>query len=120
MRTRPDVITRTQVGDRTVERDEHGYLIEPEDWNESVAEVFAAEQNLTLTAEHWAILKFMRAFLADHGVAADARFVFRFLDGRGDPAKTGKEKFFELFPYGYVGQACRISGMRQPRAWSTG
>jgi len=27
---------------------------------------------------------------------------------------------FVLFPYGYVKQACKIAGMRRPRAWSTG
>jgi tRNA 2-thiouridine synthesizing protein E len=27
---------------------------------------------------------------------------------------------FELYPYGYVKQACKIAGMRRPRAWSTG
>jgi tRNA 2-thiouridine synthesizing protein E len=27
---------------------------------------------------------------------------------------------FELFPYGYVKQACKIAGMKKPRAWSTG
>ena len=27
---------------------------------------------------------------------------------------------FELFPYGYVKQACKIAGMRKPRSWSTG
>jgi sulfur relay (sulfurtransferase) DsrC/TusE family protein len=27
---------------------------------------------------------------------------------------------FELFPYGYPGQACKIAGMRRPRVWSTG
>ncbi|MCB1504137.1 MAG: TusE/DsrC/DsvC family sulfur relay protein [Hyphomicrobiaceae bacterium] len=120
MRTRPDAITEMNVGSRTVARDEQGFLIDPDEWDEKVAAALAAEQNLTLTKEHWAIFQFMRAFLAEHGVAADARFVFRFLDERGDPAKSGKEKFFELFPYGYVGQACKISGMRQPRAWSTG
>jgi hypothetical protein len=27
---------------------------------------------------------------------------------------------FEFFPYGYLRQACKIAGMRRPRAWSTG
>jgi len=27
---------------------------------------------------------------------------------------------FDLFPYGYVKQACKIAGMKKPRAWSTG
>lgn len=29
-------------------------------------------------------------------------------------------QMYELFSYGYVRQACKIAGMRQPRAWSTG
>ncbi len=28
--------------------------------------------------------------------------------------------FMREFPYGYVKQACRIAGMKRPRAWSTG
>ena len=34
--------------------------------------------------------------------------------------KQAKNKSFELFPYGYVKQACKIAGMKRPRAWSTG
>jgi len=34
--------------------------------------------------------------------------------------KDAQKKLFELFPYGYVKQACKIAGMRRPRAWSTG
>jgi tRNA 2-thiouridine synthesizing protein E len=38
----------------------------------------------------------------------------------GGDRDVGRGKLFELFPYGYVKQACRIAGMRRPRAWSTG
>ena len=31
-----------------------------------------------------------------------------------------RNRLFELFPYGYVQQACKIAGMIRPRAWSTG
>jgi tRNA 2-thiouridine synthesizing protein E len=34
--------------------------------------------------------------------------------------KAGRNDLFLLFPYGYVKQACKIAGMRRPRAWSTG
>ncbi len=34
--------------------------------------------------------------------------------------KEAKKRIFELFPYGYVKQACKIAGMKRPRAWSTG
>lgn len=121
MRTRPDVISELDVAGRKIHLDEHGFLVDPEEWNDDVARTLAAQQGIELTADHWDVFAFMRDFLADNGVAADARFVMRFLDERATTrGKSGRELLFELFPYGYVGQACRISGMRQPRAWSTG
>ena len=56
--------------------------------------------------------------IAEHRIAADARFVIRHLDARY-PGQ-GRKRLFELFPYGYVGQACKVAGMKRPRAWSTG
>lgn len=121
MRTRPDTLSQMTVGDEQITVDEQGFLIDPDEWNERVAEDFAGRLGIKLTDAHWAVLRFMRDFLAEHGVAADARFVFRFLEAQGtEGAETGRDRFFKLFPYGYVGQACKIAGMRQPRAWSTG
>ncbi|MCB1440969.1 MAG: TusE/DsrC/DsvC family sulfur relay protein [Nitratireductor sp.] len=121
MRTLPDKVTSTTIGGRAIQRDGHGYLVDPEDWDEAVAQHFALEEGVELTAEHWDILAFMRAFLAEHGVAPDARFVFRFLAAKhGESQSEANRRFFSLFPYGYVKQACKIAGMRQPRAWSTG
>ena len=121
MRTLPDKVAEEKIGARVIRRDGHGYLVDPEDWNADVAEHFAAEEGIDLTDEHWAVFKFMRDYLNDHGIAADARFAFRFLAERHDETESAaRRRFFELFPYGYVKQACKISGMRQPRAWSTG
>lgn len=121
MRTRPDAITELPVGNRIVHLDEHGFLVDPDEWDRDVAECLARRHEVTLGHDHWEVIGFMREFLAENGIAADARFVMRFLDERAaTQGKNGKELLFELFPYGYVGQACRIAGMRQPRAWSTG
>ncbi|MCB1504981.1 MAG: TusE/DsrC/DsvC family sulfur relay protein [Hyphomicrobiaceae bacterium] len=121
MRTRPDVISELNVAGRLIHLDEHGFLVDPEEWDADVARTLALQQGIELTEDHWDVIAFMREFLTEHGVAADARFVMRFLDERATAqGKSGRELLFELFPYGYVGQACRISGMRQPRAWSTG
>jgi len=104
-----------------MDRDELGFLMSPEDWDEAVAEAIAAEESIDLGVDHWAVLKFMRDHLEEHGVAADARHTFSFLaTHKGLSKKAAREYFFELFPFGYVKQACRIAGMKQPRAWSTG
>jgi tRNA 2-thiouridine synthesizing protein E len=42
------------------------------------------------------------------------------LAGLKGPGKAARNDLFVLFPYGYVKQACKIAGMRKPRAWSTG
>jgi tRNA 2-thiouridine synthesizing protein E len=100
------------------ERDAEGYLIEPGDWNEAVAEVLAQDENIQLNDDHWDVLRFMRAFYEEHQVAADARFVIKHLAER--MGREAQKQLFVLFPYGYVKQACKIAGMRRPRAWSTG
>lgn len=98
--------------------DEEGYLVDPQEWNEAVAEAFAREENIVLTERHWEVIHFMRDYYAEHQVAPDVRHVTKHLAERisGDTRKL----VFELFPYGYVKQACRIAGMKCPRGWSTG
>ena len=121
MRTRPDVISKEMIKGCTIHRDEAGYLIDPEEWNKAVAEHFAKEEGIVLQQEHFAIIEFMRDYLDEHGVTADARFVFRFLASRHSESQSSSRlRFFKMFPYGYVKQICKIAGMRQPRAFSTG
>jgi tRNA 2-thiouridine synthesizing protein E len=100
------------------ERDTEGYLIEPGDWNEEIAQVLAQDEDIQLSEDHWDAIRFMREFYEERRVAADARFVIRHLARR--MGKDAQKRLFELFPYGYVKQACKIAGMRRPRAWSTG
>ncbi len=100
--------------------DDEGYLVDPADWSETVAEALAAREGLMLTDLHWRVLRFMRAFHDEHQVAADARFVIKHLADEEGHGSAARGRLFELFPYGYVKQACKIAGMRRPRAWSTG
>ncbi len=102
----------------TPNTDEEGYLIEPQDWNEDLARRFALQENIQLTEDHWDAIHFMREYYADHQIAPDARHVMKHLAKRMGP--DSRNALFELFPYGYVKQACKIAGMKRPRGWSTG
>ncbi len=100
------------------ETDAEGYLVEPLNWTEEVAIELARHENIQLTEAHWDALHFMREYYMEHQIAADVRHVMKYL-----AQKYGAESrnmIFELFPYGYVKQACKIAGMRRPRGWSTG
>lgn len=100
------------------EIDEEGYLTDPLTWNEEVAKRFAEQEDIQLTEDHWDAINFMRQYYAEHQVAPDVRHVTKHLAGR--LGADSRNRVFELFPYGYVKQACKIAGMKRPRAWSTG
>jgi len=100
------------------ETDTEGYLIEPGDWTEEVAAELARQENIELTAAHWDAIRFMREYYTEHQVASDVRHVMKHLSQIHGAAS--RNMIFELFPYGYVKQACKIAGMKRPRAWSTG
>ncbi len=98
--------------------DGEGYLIDPQDWSKEIAEEFARGENIQLTEDHWDVLLFMRAYYEEHQIAPDARYVIKHLTDR--LGKQARNRLFELFPYGYVQQTCKIAGMKRPRGWSTG
>ncbi len=104
-----------------VQRDDEGYLIEPDDWTLELAHVLAREESLELGQDHWTVLQFVRDYYVEHGITPDVRHAARyFAEQNGLDKKQGKARIFELFPYGYVKQTCKIAGMKRPRAWSTG
>ena len=102
-------------------RDSEGYLVDTEDWSEEWAEMAAKEEGLTLNDNYWSVINFMRGYYGEHHIAPDVRHASKNLAAElGYSKKEGKKLLFELFPYGYVKQACKIAGMKKPRAWSTG
>lgn len=98
--------------------DEEGYLVDPLTWTEEIAGEFASQENIQLTDDHWDAINFMRKWYDENQVAPDVRHVTKHLATRLGP--ESRNIIFELFPYGYVKQACRVAGMKRPRGWSTG
>ncbi len=104
-----------------ISRDNEGYLIDPDEWDERIARALAREEGIELNDRCWSVLKNMRGYYALHKIAPDVRHVIKFLATElGYDKKAAKKILFDMFPYGYVQQACKIAGMKRPRAWSTG
>ncbi len=102
-------------------RDAEGYLLDTDDWSKDFAYMVAKEEDIALNDTYWTMIDFMRSYFDEHQIAPDVRHVARNLAVvNGCSKKEAKKILFELFPYGYVKQACKIAGMKRPRAWSTG
>lgn len=109
-----------EINKQVLATDDQGYLIDPAEWNMEVAEIYAQQAGIELGEDHKKILTFIRDYFDEHQIAVDARFVIKYIAeelGKGDKAR---EYLYQLFPYGYMQQVCKIAGMKRPRAWSTG
>ena len=105
----------------TLSRDEEGYLVDPNEWTHNFARQVAREEELNLGKDHWIVIQFVREYFEEHQVIPDVRHVTAYLSSNMNiDKKTAKAILFNIFPYGYVKQACKIAGMKRPRAWSTG
>jgi len=104
-----------------VERDAEGYLFQTDDWNQDIANEIAREEGIELNDTYWLVLNFIRDSYQAHGITPDVRHLISYLATEKQCSKKeAKVLVFKLFPYGYVKQACKIAGMKKPRAWSTG
>ena len=104
----------------SLETDDQGYLMDPDLWDDAVAEKLAETYDLELNEEHWKVLKYIRDHYNEHHIAVDARWVIKFIAEELGYGREARARLYELFPYGYMQQACKIAGLRRPRAWSTG
>lgn len=102
---------------KTPDTDSLGYLIDPANWTEEIAEAFAKQEGIALTDEHWVVIRFMREYWEKNDVPPEARHTIKELT---KCCGVDRNRMFELFPYGYEQQTCKIAGMRQPRHWTTG
>ena len=76
------------------ERDESGFLLDHNAWEETIAEQFAKDDGLNLTEDHWEVINFIRDHFRKHNKAPDARLAIKLLKEKGHD----RNRLFELFP----------------------
>jgi TusE/DsrC/DsvC family sulfur relay protein len=93
----------------TVDVDGEGFLIDPQQWNEQIAEGIAAGAGIDeLTERHWQVVNFMRERYLETGSAPSIRTLGK---ASGVPIK----ELYELFPKGPAKLAAKIGGIPKPR-----
>lgn len=98
-----------------VERDEEGFLLDPEDWRPDMVEPLAAEVGVELTDEHRQLVTYVREYFETNQSVPEARVLLKHMAGAWGKEKATRRYLYQLFPHGYGQQACKIAGMRKPR-----
>ncbi len=100
---------------REIATDEEGYLEHPADWDRDVAGEIARRERLELTGERWQVVQYVRDYFEAQHKVPEARTLLKAMQTMFDKERATRKFLYELFPYGYGQQACKIAGMRKPR-----
>jgi len=107
-----------QVRDTTIETDEEYYLLDPDAWDECVAEAVAEAEGLKLTETHWGLVNFFRTFYEDHLRHPTMHELVLTLGKhhgkRFEDAKKYRDFLYQLFPQGPVPTLCKLAGLPKP------
>jgi tRNA 2-thiouridine synthesizing protein E len=88
--------------------DEDGFLEDPAIWNDQVAADLATTEGVSaLTENHWKLVKYLRNYYLEFGIAPMIRKVCK---------ETGFKlnEIYELFPSGPAKGACKVAGLPKP------
>ena len=99
---------------REIRIDEKGYLLDRSDWDLSVAEHMAGEDEINLSQEHLEILYIFQAYFEEYEIEPPMRALVKLTAAKlGD--EFGNSRFlYRLFPQGPTTQACRYAGLPRP------
>lgn len=101
--------------DKSIETTESGFLVNMEDWSESLAQVMAREQNIELSDKHWDVINYLRDEFINHGGnQPNNRALLKALGSKWGRNVTSKE-MYDLFPGNPSKQAGLIAGLPESK-----
>jgi len=98
----------TTIDGHELHVDGEGFLTDPSEWGDDVADSLAAQIGLSLTDEHRAVLRYLRTDYAERGETATLR---RASTGSGVPVKD----LFRLFPQKPAKKMAYVAGLPKPQ-----
>ncbi len=103
-----------EVGGKSIEVDEEGYLMDRGDWNEEIATAMAKEDDCDLSQNHWEVINFLREYYEEYQIAPAVRVLTKAIGKKLGKDKGNSKYLYELFPYGPAKQACKYAGLPKP------
>jgi dissimilatory sulfite reductase related protein len=97
-----------ELGGKSVEIDEDGFIQDPDQWDEKVALDLAKTEGVNeLSEEHWVLVNFLRNYYLKFGIAPMIRKVCK-------ETKFDLKKIYDLFPSGPAKGGCKVAGLPKP------
>ncbi len=92
-----------------------GNLVNPEDWNEELAEQLAKKEGIELTDAHWVVLRYLRKFYFQYGITPMVKILMKHMGEELGKDASDRDTLYRLFPGGPSRQGSRIAGLPVPQ-----
>ncbi|MGY2266962.1 TusE/DsrC/DsvC family sulfur relay protein [Pseudomonas sp. SDO5561_S422] len=102
------------VGERTLELDKDGYLVDLTEWSSDVANALATTEALELTPEHWEILELLRGFYDEFQLSPATRPLIKYTALKLGPEKGNSLHLNRLFKGTPAKLAAKLAGLPRP------
>jgi tRNA 2-thiouridine synthesizing protein E len=102
------------VGGIILKTTEEGFLIDLNDWNETVAIELAKKNQIELSTSHWEIIFFIRYYYQQFKHLPNARVFTKAIKKEFGEEKGNSRYLHKLFPQGPLKYACKIAGLPKP------
>jgi TusE/DsrC/DsvC family sulfur relay protein len=101
-------MTTTMIANSPISLDAEGFLTDPAQWNEQIAEAIARQNGIDgLSDRHWQVVRFMRHRYLATGTAPSIRSL-------GKESGVPVKELYQLFPKGPAKLAAKIGGIPKP------
>ena len=107
-------MTVLNVEGRSLPLDKDGYLVELSDWSEATAEALAQREGISLSSEHWEILRLVRSFYDDFQLSPANRPLIKFIAMKIGPEKGNSLHLNRLFNGVPAKLAAKLAGLPKP------
>ena len=97
-----------QLGGKTLEIDEDGFIQNPDEWDKAIAVDIAKTEGVDeLSEDHWKVINYLRDYYLEYNMAPMIRKLCK---------STGfkLKEIYELFPSGPAKGACKVAGLPKP------
>ncbi|ABL02371.1 DsrC family protein [Candidatus Ruthia magnifica str. Cm (Calyptogena magnifica)] len=98
-----------------LERDDHGYLKDLNEWNEDIARELAEEEGVNLTDDSFKLINFLRnEYINNNANQPNERNIVKGLKDNWK-GKLKTKELYTLFPKGPAKQAGKIAGLPETK-----
>lgn len=99
---------------REIATDAQGYLLNVQDWQESMIQLLAEQEEISLTEQHLEVIRFVREFYLEFNTSPAIRMLVKAITQKYGEERGNSRYLYRLFPKGPAKQATKLAGLPKP------